>query len=160
MSEPLAADALDALAAWRAAGERVVFTNGVFDLLHRGHVTYLTQAKALGDVLVVGLNTDERVRQLKGAGRPLNALEDRAQVLAALSCVDHVTAFAEDTPIELIRRVRPDIFVKGGDYTLERLPEAPVVQAVGGAVRILPYLGDRSTSRLIERIRHQPAQVA
>jgi D-beta-D-heptose 7-phosphate kinase/D-beta-D-heptose 1-phosphate adenosyltransferase len=130
----------------------VVFTNGCFDILHRGHVTYLNRAKALGDVLVVGVNADASVARLKGDGRPINALEDRVQVLAALSCVDHVVPFEEDTPARLLRLVRPEVFVKGGDYTLETLPEAPLVEALGGSVRILPYVEDRSTTRIIERI--------
>ncbi len=137
----------------RRHGRRVVFTNGCFDILHRGHTTYLSRAKALGDVLVVGVNTDESIRKLKGPGRPINALEDRLQVLAALSCVDFVVPFGEPTPHELIRVVRPDVFVKGGDYTRERLPEASLVEEQGGVVRILPMVEDRSTTGMIERIR-------
>ena len=140
------------LALHRRAGRRVVFTNGCFDLLHRGHVTYLSRAKALGEVLVVGVNSDASVRRLKGPERPINPLEDRLQVLAALSCVDHLIAFDEDTPIELLRVLWPDVFVKGGDYTRESLPEAPVVEALGGTVELLPYLEDRSTTGLVERI--------
>lgn len=138
---------------WRAEGKRVVFTNGCFDILHRGHVTYLNRAKALGDVLIVGLNSDASVRRLKGNTRPLNALEDRAQVLAALSCVDAVVPFGQDTPAELIELLRPDVYVKGGDYTRETLPEAPLVESLGGEVRLLTYLGDFSTTGLIERVR-------
>src|SRR5690606_17498322 len=120
-------DDLDVLAAdLRRAGKKLVFTNGCFDILHRGHVAYLSRAKALGDVLIVGLNSDASVRRLKGPRRPINRAADRAQVLAALSCVDHIVEFAEDTPARLIERVRPDIFVKGGDYTLDTLPEAPL----------------------------------
>lgn len=137
---------------YRSQGRRVVFTNGCFDILHRGHVTYLSQAKALGDVLIVGVNADSSIRRLKGETRPINGLDDRVHVLAALSCVDHVIAFAEATPIELIRVVRPDVFVKGGDYTRSSLPEAPLVEAMGGEVHILPFLPDRSTTRIIERI--------
>ncbi|MBE0475916.1 MAG: D-glycero-beta-D-manno-heptose 1-phosphate adenylyltransferase [Coriobacteriia bacterium] len=137
----------------RASGGRVVLTNGCFDILHRGHVTYLSQAKSLGDVLVVGVNCDEGVRRLKGPGRPVNQLEDRMHVLEALSCVDLVVPFAEDTPHALISAVRPDVFVKGGDYTLERLPEAELVRTLGGEVRLLPCVQDRSTSGLIDRIR-------
>jgi D-beta-D-heptose 7-phosphate kinase/D-beta-D-heptose 1-phosphate adenosyltransferase len=147
------ADLLVRLDAHRRAGRRVVFTNGCFDILHRGHVAYLSQAKALGDVLVVGVNSDEGIRRLKGPTRPVNALDDRIEVLAALSCVDHLIAFDEDTPCDLVRAVRPDVFVKGGDYTRERLPEAAVVEACGGEVRILPFLADRSTTHIIERIR-------
>jgi len=136
----------------RAAGRRIVMTSGCFDILHRGHISFLNAAKALGDVLVVGLNSDAGVRRLKGTGRPINDLEDRAHVLAALSAVDHIVPFDEATPVELVRAVRPDIFVKGGDYTLERMPEAGVVQAQGGVVRILPYVSDRSTTSLIARV--------
>jgi D-beta-D-heptose 7-phosphate kinase/D-beta-D-heptose 1-phosphate adenosyltransferase len=137
----------------RRQGRRIVLTNGCFDILHRGHVTYLTRAKALGDILVVGVNTDASIRRLKGPERPINALEDRLQVLAALSCIDWLVPFDEDTPHELIRAVRPAVFVKGGDYTRERLPEAPLVDELGGEVRILSLVADRSTTGLIERIR-------
>src|SRR5581483_8219999 len=141
------------LAFHRAQGQRVVFTNGCFDILHRGHIACLNLAKTLGDLLVVGLNSDASIRRLKGAGRPINGLEDRAHVLAALSCVDHIVPFEEDTPAEIIRAIRPDIYVKGGDYTRERLVEAPLVQSLGGAVHILPYVEDRSTTSIIARIR-------
>jgi D-beta-D-heptose 7-phosphate kinase/D-beta-D-heptose 1-phosphate adenosyltransferase len=142
--------------ALRAEGQRIVFTNGCFDLLHRGHVAYLRRAKALGDVLIVAVNGDASVRGLKGPDRPLNPLEDRLGVLEALSCIDHVVAFDEPTPAALIDVVRPDVYVKGGDYTLERLPEAAQIEALGGQVRILPYMDDHSTTGLIERMR-QPA---
>ncbi len=147
------------LGSYREQGRRIVFTNGCFDILHRGHITYLNRAKALGDVLVVGINADESVRRLKGDGRPVNGLEDRAQVLAALSCVDHVVPFEEDTPERLIRLVRPHVFVKGGDYTRETLPEARLVESLGGTVQILPYVEDRSTTGIIERLRHVPHEV-
>ena len=137
----------------RKRGRRVVLTNGCFDILHRGHVTYLSRAKALGDVLVVGVNTDAGIRRLKGPDRPINRLDDRLPVLAALSCVDYLVPFDEDTPHELIRAVRPDVFVKGGDYTRQTLPEASVVEELGGVVQLLPFLMDRSTSGIIERIR-------
>lgn len=137
---------------YKQQGQRVVFTNGCFDILHRGHINYLHQARALGDVLVVGVNADDSIRRLKGPTRPINNLDDRIQVLAALSCVDHLVAFSEDTPCELIRVLKPNVFVKGGDYTRERLPEAPLVEELGGVVRILPYLADRSTTKVIERI--------
>ena len=147
-------DALDRIVAeHREGGRRVVFTNGCFDLLHRGHVTFLNWAKALGDVLVVGVNSDASTRRLKGDDRPINALEDRTQVLAALSAVDHVVPFDEDTADELIRIVRPDVFVKGGDHSLEELPEAALVARLGGAVRILPTVADGSTTAVIDRIR-------
>jgi D-beta-D-heptose 7-phosphate kinase/D-beta-D-heptose 1-phosphate adenosyltransferase len=135
----------------RHLGRRVVLTSGCFDILHRGHVTYLSRAKALGDVLVVGVNTDDGVRRLKGPERPLNPLEDRVQVLAALSCIDYVIEFDEDTPEELVEALRPDVFTKGGDYTREMLPETAVVERLGGTVEILPYVLDRSTTLLIER---------
>ena len=141
----------------RRDGRRIVLTNGCFDILHRGHVSYLSAAKALGDVLIVGLNTDAGVRRLKGQGRPVNTLEDRASVLAALSSIDYVVAFDEGTPVELVRALRPDVFVKGGDYAADMLPEGPVVEALGGTVRILPYVDERSTTRLIERIRTRPS---
>lgn len=137
----------------RGAGRRIVFTNGCFDLLHPGHVAYLEAAKSLGDVLIVGINSDASVRRLKGENRPINRLDDRAQVLAALSCVDHVVPFEGDTAADLVRAIRPEVFVKGGDHSRETLPEAPVVEAQGGTVHILPYLDDRSTTRVIERIR-------
>lgn len=140
-------------AAYRADGRRIVFTNGCFDILHRGHITYLNQAKALGDVLVVALNADESVRRVKGSGRPINSLEDRADVLAALSCIDHIVAFEDDTPVRLLERIRPDVYVKGGDYHVDMLPERETVEALGGVVRILPYVEDRSTTGIIEHIR-------
>jgi D-beta-D-heptose 7-phosphate kinase/D-beta-D-heptose 1-phosphate adenosyltransferase len=137
----------------RAQGRRIVFTNGCFDILHRGHVAYLNRAKALGDVLVVAVNGDDSVRRLKGPERPLNPLEDRLQVLEALACVDHVVPFDEDTPHALIRAVRPDVFAKGGDYARDRLAEAALVEALGGSVQILPLVDDRSTTGLIARVR-------
>jgi D-beta-D-heptose 7-phosphate kinase/D-beta-D-heptose 1-phosphate adenosyltransferase len=140
------------VAAARREGRRVVFTNGCFDIIHRGHVTYLSRAKALGDLLVVGVNSDESVRRLKGRDRPINCLEDRLGVLTALSCVDYVISFEQETPDELIRLVRPDIFVKGGDYTRATLPEAPLVERLGGEVQILAFVEDQSTTGIIERI--------
>jgi D-beta-D-heptose 7-phosphate kinase/D-beta-D-heptose 1-phosphate adenosyltransferase len=137
----------------RRRGKRIVFTNGCFDIIHRGHITYLNAAKALGDVLVVGVNSDESVAKLKGPERPINCLEDRLQILAALSCIDFLIPFYEDTPVALIEEIRPDVFVKGGDYTLETLPEASLVQSLGGRVEILPYVEDRSTTNIIGRIR-------
>ena len=154
-SEKMASDGIEAAARLRTVrseGRRIVFTNGCFDILHRGHVTYLSQAKSLGDILVVGVNSDESVRRLKGESRPVNPLRDRMQLLDALSCVDLVVPFTEDTPHNLIEAIRPDVFAKGGDYTVERLPEAKLVASLGGEVRLLPYLPDRSTSGLIDRI--------
>lgn len=137
----------------RSGGRRVVFTNGCFDVLHSGHVAYLNEAKQLGDVLIVAVNSDESVRRIKGSDRPVNPVRDRAAVLAALSCVDHVTVFAENTPRELLRTLQPDIYAKGGDYTPDTLPETPVVHDYGGEVTVLQYVPDQSTSMVIERIR-------
>lgn len=136
----------------RQQGHNLVFTNGCFDLLHSGHVTYLQQAKALGDVLFVGVNSDRSISHLKGPSRPINPLEDRLIVLAALASVDYAIAFDESTPAELIKIVQPDRFVKGGDYTPATLPEAPLVESLGGKVVILPYMGGRSTTGIIRRI--------
>jgi D-beta-D-heptose 7-phosphate kinase/D-beta-D-heptose 1-phosphate adenosyltransferase len=146
-------DLLRRLEAHRRLGRRIVFTNGCFDILHRGHITYLSQAKSLGDVLVVGVNSDAGIRRLKGPSRPINGQDDRVQVLAALSCVDHIILFDEETPCALVDAVRPDVFVKGGDYTRDRLPEAAIVERHGGEVRILPFVAERSTTDIIERIR-------
>ena len=139
----------------RRRGHRIVFTNGCFDVLHRGHVGYLRQARALGDVLIVALNSDDSVRRLKGPSRPVNPLEDRASVVGALACVDLVTAFSEDSPVGLIEAVRPDVYAKGGDYTPQMLPEAPVVERLGGQVRVLDYLSDHSTTAIVSRIRER-----
>jgi D-beta-D-heptose 7-phosphate kinase/D-beta-D-heptose 1-phosphate adenosyltransferase len=144
----------------RTGCRRVVFTNGCFDILHRGHITYLNQAKALGDILVVAVNTDESVQRLKGPTRPINGLEDRLQVLAGLSSVDYLLAFDDATPARLLEIIKPDVFVKGGDYTRETLPEAAAVEAYGGSVQILPYIENRSTTGMIARIRSAEAQEA
>ena len=147
-------------------GERGVFTNGCFDLLHLGHVRYLQQARALGDFLIVGLNSDGSAHLLKGPGRPLIPENERAEILAALACIDYVTIFGEPTASPLLEHVRPAIYVKGGDYALagggpevpdsNRLPEAKVVQAYGGTVRLIPYLPHHSTSELIATIKQLP----
>ncbi len=146
----------DRIAYLRSQGRRIVFTNGCFDLLHRGHVSYLVRAKALGDVLIVGVNADASVRANKGPTRPINGLDDRLSVLEALSCVDHVVPFEAPVPMELIDVVRPDVYVKGGDYRVEDLPEASAVTAHGGSVQILPYVEDHSTTELIARVRGRP----
>jgi D-glycero-beta-D-manno-heptose 1-phosphate adenylyltransferase len=148
----------------QATGERSVFTNGCFDLLHLGHVRYLQEARALGDFLVLGLNNDEGVRLLKGPGRPLVPESERAEVMAALSCIDYVTIFGEPTAGLLIELLRPAIYVKGADYLNadtqqpdpRRLPEAKVVQTYGGIVRLLPYLPGHSTTALIAAIQQLP----
>jgi D-beta-D-heptose 7-phosphate kinase/D-beta-D-heptose 1-phosphate adenosyltransferase len=138
----------------RRKGESLVFTNGCFDLLHAGHVAYLTQARALGDRLLIGLNSDASVGRLKGPGRPLVPEQERARVLGALRCVDGVVLFDEDTPRELILRVRPQILVKGGDYSPEQVVGAVEVRAWDGVVEILPYREGFSTSEMIRRIRN------
>jgi len=133
----------------------LVFTNGVFDVLHRGHVVYLAQARALGASLLVALNTDASARRLgKGPDRPLNNEMDRALVLAALASSSLVTWFDEDTPLALIRRVRPDILVKGGDYDMASLPESKLVQYWGGKALALPFVAGYSTSALVKKIRN------
>lgn len=125
-----------------------MFTNGCFDLLHPGHVRYLRAARRLGDILVVALNSDASVRRLKGAGRPLVPLADRCEVIAALEMVDYVTVFSTDTPYGLIRRLQPDVLVKGGDWAADRIVGADLVLAAGGEVRSLPFVKGYSTTRL------------
>ncbi len=136
----------------RDTSKKIVFTNGCFDILHVGHVRYLKAAKALGDVLIVGLNTDASVKKLKGNDRPINNEEDRAEVLLALKAVDHVVLFGEQTAESLIAEVKPNIYVKGGDYTLETLPEAKIVQSYGGRVEFIPMVAGRSTTNVINKI--------
>ncbi len=140
----------------RAKRRRLVLTNGCFDLLHVGHVRYLQQAAELGDALVVAVNADESVRCLKGFDRPLNSEEDRAEVLAALECVDFVVIFPEVRATRVIEALRPAIYVKGGDYTLESLDpeEVAALKKAGAEIRTLPLVPEKSTSRLIERMRH------
>lgn len=134
------------------SGQKVVFTNGCFDILHAGHVRYLTAAKALGDVLIVGLNSDESVRRLKGEGRPVNSAADRAEILAGLRAVDHVVVFGEATAEDLVRQLKPDIYVKGGDYSIETLPEAAIVSSYGGQTVLVPMVEGRSTTNVIRRL--------
>jgi rfaE bifunctional protein nucleotidyltransferase chain/domain/rfaE bifunctional protein kinase chain/domain len=143
-------DAASVIARVRAQGGTVVATGGCFDLLHPGHVTTLQAARALGDCLVVCLNSDASVRRLKGPRRPLVGQDDRAAVLAALGCVDAVAIFEEDTPVAILEQLRPDLWVKGGDYSARALPEAPVLAGWGGRAVVLPFLEGRSTTRLIE----------
>lgn len=137
----------------RPRSGRLVFTNGVFDLLHRGHVAYLYAARSLGDALVIGLNTDASVRRLKGESRPINPQADRAFVLAGLGCVDAVTLFDDDTPTRLIGRLLPDVLVKGADYTLDQVAGREEVEAAGGRVVLIPLVDGRSTTDLIRRAR-------
>ncbi len=140
------------LASLRRAGQRIVFTNGCFDLLHPGHLHTLTQAKALGDVLVVAINSDASVKRLKGDQRPILNQEERAVMLSALAVVDYVTMFAEDTPLEVIRLLLPDVLVKGGDWGVDAVVGRDVVEAHGGQVVLIPYQAGFSTTDIIERI--------
>ena len=133
-------------------GKKVVFTNGCFDILHRGHVEYLTKAKALGDALFVGMNTDASVKRLKGANRPIVCQDDRAFVLAALGMVDYVCLFEEDTPHELIKAVVPDVLVKGSDWTIDAIVGKDIVEAAGGTVQTIDFIPNRSTTDIIKKI--------
>ena len=137
----------------RKGGQKVVFTNGCFDILHAGHVTYLEKARSFGDCLVLGLNTDVSVRRLKGPERPINNEQDRAEVVGALKSVDYVVLFGERTAETLIAKVKPDVYAKGGDYTLDTLPEAKIVQSYGGRVEFIDLVAGRSTSNVIEKIK-------
>jgi len=140
--------------AWRTGQKgRLVFTNGVFDLLHPGHVDILLAARREGDALVVGVNSDASVKRLKGPGRPVRTLEERSYVLAALAMVDAVVAFAQDTPLELILHLRPDVLVKGGDYTPDTVIGSREVRGWGGRVTIVPLTAGQSTTSIIERLR-------
>lgn len=134
------------------AGQKIVFTNGCFDILHAGHVRYLEKARSFGDCLVLGLNTDASVRGNKGASRPINGELDRAEVVGALKAVDYVVLFGEKTAETIIAKVRPDVYVKGGDYTLETLPEAKIVQSYGGRVEFVQMVTGRSTTNVIKKI--------
>ncbi|MGE7774887.1 D-glycero-beta-D-manno-heptose 1-phosphate adenylyltransferase [Chitinophaga sp. NPDC101104] len=141
---------------YKSLGKKVVFTNGCFDILHSGHVACLEAAAELGDVLIVGVNSDAGIRRNKGAHRPINALKERIQVLAGLSAITHLISFEEDTPVSLISAIRPDVFVKGGDYAGKELPEASLVKQLGGEVRLLPLVPGRSTTSVIRRIHSDP----
>ncbi len=142
-------------ARWRAQGKTIVFTNGCFDILHVGHARYLEQARALGDHLVVGVNSDRSTRALKGPERPFVPEAERAELVASLRAVDAVSLFDEELPNELIRAVRPNIHTKGGDYHEEDLPEAKVVREYGGKVRVLALVPDHSTTRFVEMMRRK-----
>jgi len=149
------AEAADFVRAAKVAGKHVVFTNGVFDLLHVGHVRYLEEARALGDALIVGLNSDVSARTIKGQDRPLIPQDERAELLAALRWVDAVVLFDEPTADATIEALKPDVYVKGGDYAQEGPPEAPTVRRYGGEVRTLQLVQGRSTTDLIETIRQR-----
>jgi len=144
----------EAVRSLQRAGKKVVFTNGCFDLLHVGHVRYLQQARELGDALIVGVNSDASVRRLKGPGRPLTPAKERAEILAALACVDFVTVFAAATPLQLIRALGPDVLVKGGDWPVDAIVGREVVQARGGSVVAIPFVKNRSTTAVIGKIRN------
>ena len=140
----------------RNAAAKVVFTNGCFDVLHRGHAFYLARARELGDCLVVGLNSDDSVRRLKGDTRPINCEADRAMVLASLEAVSYVVIFGEDTPLELIKAVMPDVLVKGGDYTIDKIVGADVVTANGGTVLTIPFVEGYSSTKIISKFSDSP----
>lgn len=140
--------------AWRFLGKKIVFTNGCFDILHEGHIFSLSQAASFGDILIIGANSDASVKKLKGESRPVNNEHSRSLILASLAIVDAVTIFTEDTPLELIKAIMPDILVKGGDYTVEQIAGAKEVIANGGEVKIVPLLDGFSTTGIIDKI-HQ-----
>jgi rfaE bifunctional protein nucleotidyltransferase chain/domain len=137
---------------WRITGRKIVFTNGCFDILHRGHLDLLARAASFGNALVVGVNTTSSVQRLKGPTRPVNNEEDRAFQLASLLCTDAICLFDEDTPDALIKAVKPDVLVKGGDYTIDKIVGADFVQSHGGRVEIIPFVTGYSTTGLIEKI--------
>jgi rfaE bifunctional protein nucleotidyltransferase chain/domain len=141
------------VAEMRRTGRRLVFTNGIFDLLHPGHVRYLEEARALGDLLIVGLNADESVLRSRGPGRPITPQDERAEVLAALAAVDAVVVFPEDTPADIIRRIEPDILVKGADWPADQIVGRDTVEARGGRVVVVPVEPGYSTAGIVERIR-------
>ena len=137
---------------WKLSGQKIVFTNGCFDILHRGHVEYLTEAKACGDKLVTALNSDSSVRSLKGEARPIQSQEDRAVILDALESVDLVVIFDQETPEKIIKTLLPDVLVKGGDYTPDTIVGADIVTENGGEVKVIPFRSGQSTSSIVENI--------
>lgn len=136
---------------YKSSGKKIVFTNGCFDLIHIGHVSYLEEAKALGDILIVGINADSSVSALKGPSRPIQKENDRAAILAALKSVDHTILFSEETPLNLIKKIRPNVLVKGGDWKINQIVGSDFVLANGGEVRSLKFIEGRSTTSIIER---------
>jgi rfaE bifunctional protein nucleotidyltransferase chain/domain len=148
-----AKELVDAAAEARKKGKRIITTNGCFDILHVGHVRILNQARAEGDVLFVGLNCDASVKRLKGEDRPINNENDRGEMLANLISVDYVYIFSEDTPVEFLKLVKPDIHIKGADYTTGELAETPVVESFGGKVKLLPLVPLKSTTSLVQKIK-------
>ncbi len=144
-------DVLEKIKALQQQNKKVVFTNGCFDLLHVGHVRYLAEAKKLGDFLIVGINSDESVKRLKGPTRPIQNQQDRAEILKALEAVDETVIFTEDTPENLIKSIRPDILVKGGDWSVDQIVGGPFVQSYGGQVCSLTFIDGKSTTKIIEK---------
>lgn len=143
----------DILKKEKSLNKKIVFTNGCFDLMHVGHLRYLTKAKSFGDILVIGLNSDSSVQRLKGENRPIVPEEERAEMLAGLAAVDYVVLFEENTPVELITELKPNIHVKGGDYKKEDLPETAVIEANGGKVEIVKFIEGKSTTNIVEKIK-------
>ncbi len=141
------------LAYWRFKEDKIVFTNGCFDILHKGHIEYLAKAANLGDVLIIGLNSDESVRRLKGENRPVLDEESRAMALAAIGFVDNVVIFDEDTPYELIKKIQPDVLVKGADYNEDDIVGADIVKAKGGEIKTIEFVDGYSTSKIIDKIK-------
>jgi len=142
---------LNAVKQYHSANKKIVFTNGCFDLLHIGHITYLEEAKKYGDVLIVGINTDDSVRKLKGPARPIQNQNDRAAILCALKAVDHCILFSEETPLEIIKSIKPDVLVKGGDWEIEKIIGSDYVLSYGGVVKSLNFVAGKSTTALIEK---------
>ncbi len=136
----------------KESGKKIIFTNGCFDIIHAGHIAYLNKTKALGDVLIVGLNTDNSTRRLKGRGRPVNNQDDRAAVLSALKPVDYVVYFDEDTPLNLVKAIKPDVLAKGGDYDIDSIVGADVVLSSGGEVNVIPFVEGKSTTDILKKI--------
>lgn len=143
---------VETLTQLRTGNKKIVFTNGCFDLLHVGHIVYLEEAKKLGDVLIVGINTDESVRKLKGPNRPIQNENDRCEILAALKAVDHTILFSEETPLNLIKIIKPDILVKGGDWKIEQIVGSEFVLSYGGIVKSLNYVTGKSTTSIVDSI--------
>src|ERR1035437_1971601 len=139
---------------WRASGKKIVFTNGCFDILHHGHLDLLARAASFGNILIVGINTDSSVQRLKGPGRPVTNEQDRAFQVASLLCTDAVCLFDEDTPEALIKLLKPDVLVKGGDYAIDNIVGAEFVKSIGGTVEIIPFVDGYSTTALISRIKN------
>ena len=137
----------------REENKRIVFTNGCFDLMHIGHLRYLQKAKSFGDILIIGVNSDNSVKRLKGETRPIVSEEDRAEMLAGLEAVDYVVLFDEDTPVEILEEIKPNVHVKGGDYKKEDLPETKIIEENGGEVKIVTFVDGKSTSNIIEKIK-------